>query len=213
MTIRLYGYWRSSATWRVRIALAWKGIAYERAPINLLSSEQSDAAYTAINPQGLVPFLTDGAVAIGQSLAIIEYLDEIQPEPPLLPGDAAQRARIRMLADMIACDIHPLNNLRVLRQLKHEYGLEQPAIDGWARHWIEAGFAALEREASVGGGAYLAGEAVTAADLCLVPQLYNARRVSTDLTPYPCLLAIEGGLLTLPAFADTHPDRQPEATT
>ena len=209
--MRLYGYWRSSATWRVRIALAFKRLDVERMPIDLLAGEQSGAEYRAVNPQGFVPFLADGVVAIGQSLAIIEYLDETYPDPPLLPGDAVQRARIRMLADIVACDIHPLNNLRVLKHLRRNHAFDQEVIDAWARHWMLSGFAALEAEAAMIGGRYLAGNTVTLADLCLVPQLYNARRIRTDLSPYPRLQAIEAQLLAHPAFAATHPDRQPEA--
>ena len=209
--MRFYGYWRSSASWRVRIALAFKGLDAEVIPVNLVAGEQSYSDYTALNPQGLVPFLIDGGAAIGQSLAIIEYLDEAYPEPALLPGDAAQRARIRMLADVVACDIHPINNLRVLRHLRKSYALEQEAIDAWARHWITAGFYALEKQADAIGGRYMAGDAITLADLFLVPQLYNARRISTDLSSCPRLLAIEKALLDHPAFATTHPDRQPEA--
>ena len=195
----------------MRIALAIKGVKAEIMAVNLLAAEQSTADYVAVNPQGLVPFLIDGTTAIGQSLAIIEYLDEAYPDPALLPGDAGARARTRMLADMIACDIHPLNNLRVLRHLRQSFSLDQAAIDAWARHWIAPGFAALETQAGAIGGRYLAGDAVTLADLCLVPQIYNARRIATDLAPYPRLLAIEEKLLALPAFAQTHPDRQPEA--
>ncbi|WP_254602143.1 maleylacetoacetate isomerase [Sphingomonas bacterium] len=210
-TMRLYGFWRSSASWRVRIALHWKGLPHATIPLSLVAGEQHDAAYAAINPQGFVPFLVDGEAALGQSLTIIEYLDETHPEPPLLPGGPIERARARMLAQTVACDIHPLNNLRVLKYVRRELGQEQAGVDAWARHWIAPGFAALEAAAERACGLYLAGDAVTIADLCLVPQIYNARRVDTDLAPYPRLIAIEARLMALPAFAETHPDRQPDA--
>jgi maleylacetoacetate isomerase len=208
MTTTLFGYWRSSASYRVRIALNLKGVAYDTVPVNLLHREQAGEAFRAVNPQGLVPFLRDDTTAVAQSLAIIEYLDETHPEPPLLPPGAAARAEARALAQAIACDIHPLNNLRVLRRLKATFGAEQDAIDAWSRHWIEEGLAPIEAQADA---PYLLGEQVTIADICLVPQLYNARRVKTDLARFPKLLAIEERLLALPAFAAARPEAQPEA--
>jgi maleylacetoacetate isomerase len=210
VTRTLYGYWRSSAAYRVRIALAWKNLAYDQVVIDLRTGEQSAAAYTSINPQGFVPFLIDGDVGLSQSLAIIEYLEETYPEPPLLPADRVARAKVRAMAQVVACDIHPLNNLRVLRYLAQPIGLEQPRIEAWARHWINSGFCALEAGADP-SGPYLSGNKVTLADVCLVPQLYNARRVSTDLSVYPRLLAIERQLAELPAFQGARPEAQAEA--
>lgn len=205
----LYGYWRSTAAYRVRIALGLKGLPYESISINLRAGEQLGEAFKKINPQGLVPWLVDGKAGLGQSLAIIEYLDEVYPDPPLIPGDSIARAKIRSLAQIVASDIHPINNLRVLKHLRKQIGLDQEAIDAWARHWIEAGFATLEAMASP--TAFLAGPEVTLADICLVPQLYNARRIATDLSVYPSLLAIEARLLQISAFDAARPEMQPEA--
>jgi maleylacetoacetate isomerase len=212
MDLTLYSYWRSSAAYRVRLALAWKGLAATTIPINLIASEQSSEAFRAINPQGFVPLLVDGGAALSQSLAIIEYLDESCPQPPLLPGDAIGRARVRAAALMIAADIHPINNLRVLRYLKGSLGQDQVAIDGWARHWITAGLAGLEGFAASHGGRFLYGDALSLADLCLVPQLYNARRVATDLAGFPRLLAVEAQVLALEFATAAHPDNQPDAS-
>lgn len=208
---RLYGYWRSSAAWRVRIALAFKGLEYEHAAVDLPGGGQSAADYRALNPQGLVPLLVDDGQAISQSLAIIEYLEETCPRPPLLPREPTRRAHVRGMAQIIVCDIHPINNLRVLRHMKRELGHGQDAIDAWARHWIAAGFTALEEEARRAGGAYLAGGAITLADVCLVPQIANARRVATDLSPFPHLVEIDARLREHPAFAETAPSLQPDA--
>ncbi|MCK9543863.1 MAG: maleylacetoacetate isomerase [Novosphingobium sp.] len=207
----LHGYWRSSAAYRVRIALALKGLDYEYAVVDLRRGGQSAPGYRALNPQGLVPLLVEDGRAISQSLAIIEYLEEVHPEPPLLPRDPAARARVRALAEVVACDIHPINNLRVLRYLKQELGREQGAIDAWARHWIAAGFAALEDAAAGSGAPYLTGDAITLADVCLVPQVTNARRVETDLSPFPRLVEIDARLREHPAFAAADPARQPDA--
>ncbi|OYW88779.1 MAG: maleylacetoacetate isomerase [Sphingobium sp. 32-64-5] len=206
----LYGYWRSTAAYRVRIALALKGLSHEAISINLRTGEQKGDAFRAINRQGFVPCLVDGPRSLSQSLAILEYLEEIYPDPPLIPGDAAERAHVRALAQIVACDIHPLNNLRVLKYLSGNLGLEQEDINAWARHWIEAGFAVLE-DAAAASGAFLAGNKLSIADICLVPQLYNARRVETDLSPFPALLDLEARLLQIPAFADAQPERQPDA--
>ena len=205
----LHGYWRSSAAYRVRIALNWKGIAYENSPVDLRAGAHHGADYLGLNPQGLVPCLIDGPAALTQSLAIIEYLEETHPSPPLLPADPVGRAKVRAAALAIACDIHPINNLRILNYLRGEMGQPQDKVDGWVRHWIAEGFSALE--ATAGEGPYLFGAAVTLADLCLVPQLYNARRVAADLTPYPKLTAIEANLLSLPAFDRARPENQPDA--
>ncbi len=210
----LYSYWRSSASYRVRLALAWKRLDYRIVPIDLRIDEQSSADFLAHNPQGLVPFYVEsdssGAVAdrvaLGQSLAIIEYLDERHPTLPLLPPDAAGRAAVRAASQVIACDIHPVNNLRILRYLKHPLGHQQPEIDAWARHWIDSGFSTLELFAQRNRGRFLYGDSVTMADLCLMPQLYNARRVGSDLSLFANLLEIEATLLELPILAPAHPD-------
>lgn len=212
MSRTLYGYWRSSAAYRVRIALGLKGLDYEQAMVDLRIGRQSAAEYLRLNPQGLVPLLVEeGGQALAQSLAIIEYLDEVYPEPKLIPGDAFQRAHIRSLAQVVACDVHPLNNLRVLNYLRNELGLAEPGVNAWAQRWIQAGFAALEAALAESAGPCLAGDTVTLADVCLVPQIYNARRVETDLSPYPGLLALEERLQALPAFDAARPENQPEA--
>ena len=204
----LYSYWRSSAAWRARIALAWKGIDYETRTVDLRAGAHRGVDYGQVNPQGLVPCLVDGDAVLTQSLAIVEYLEERYPEPALLPSGPAARARVRAAALVIAADIHPINNLRVLNYLKGELGQPQDALDPWMAHWIAEGFRVLEATA---GSPYLFGDAVTLADLCLVPQLYNARRFGVDLVPYPRLLAVESRLMALPAFDLTRPDNQPDA--
>ena len=211
MTRTLYGYWRSSASYRVRIALAVKGLDYEQVPINLAQGAQGGVGFRLLNPQGLVPYLIDDTAGLNQSLAIIEYLDEVYPNPPLLPADALGRARVRAAALQIACDIHPLNNLRVLRYLKVELGQEQDVVDAWYRHWVELGFAALEELAEGATGAYLFGDAVTLADVCLVPQMWNARRLQADIARFPKLVAIDTRLNALPAIRAASPERQADA--
>ncbi len=211
MTRTLYTYWRSSASYRVRIALALKGLAYEQVAINLAQGAQTSVGFTMMNPQGLIPYLIDGEIGLNQSLAIIEYLDETYPDPPLLPADPVRRARVRGVALQIACDIHPLNNLRVLKYLKGEMGQAQAAVDTWYRHWVETGFAALEELAEAATGAYLFGDAVTLADVCLVPQMWNARRLQADIALFPKLVAIDTRLNALPAVAAARPERQPDA--
>ena len=207
----LYGYWRSTAAYRVRIALRLKQLAHDSIVIDLRTGEQSGERFRALNPQGFVPFLVDRGEGLSQSLAIIEYLDETYPDPPLLPRNPVARAKVRALAQAVACDIHPINNLRVLNYLRGQLGLDAEQVNAWARSWIEPGFAALEAQAGETDGPYLAGNAVTLADICLVPQLYNARRVETDLSSYPALLAIEQALFMLPAFDESRPEKQPEA--
>lgn len=210
--MRLHSYWRSSAAYRVRIALHWKGLPFETVSTHLGKGEQRGEEFLAVNPQGLVPALEDGAHILAQSLAIIEYLDETHPAPPLLPRDPVTRARVRSLALAIACDIHPLNNLRVLNYLKGPLAQPRPAVDAWYAHWVGEGFRGLERLARRhGDGAHLHGSSVTLADVCLVPQLYNARRFEVDLTPFPTLVAIGRALEALPAFAAARPDAQPDA--
>ena len=210
--MKLYTYFRSSAAYRVRIALNLKGIAYEPVPIDLRSGAQRRLQYLEMNPQGLVPALEDGGTVFGQSLAILEYLDETHPQPPLLPRSPADRARVRSLALSIACDLHPLNNLRVLNYLRTDLGQDEGAVNDWYRHWIAEGFAALEEEARRdGSGRHLFGSEVTLADVCLVPQMFNARRFDCDLEPYPTLRAISEHLESLPEFARAAPAAQPDA--
>lgn len=211
----LYGYFRSSAAFRARIALNLKGIKPKLKFVHLLreGGEQHSADYGAVNPQQLVPTLVHDGHTIGQSLAIIEYLDEIRPEPPLLPRDAAGRARVRQLACMVACDIHPLNNLRVNLYLRDRLGAGEEARTEWQHHWMELGFAALETMMahSPQTGTFCHGSTPTLADICLIPQLANARRVHLDLSPYPTLLRIEEHALALPAFDAALPKNQPDA--
>ncbi len=207
----LYTFWRSSAAYRVRIALGLKGLDYDSKPVDLRTGAQQGIGYKLLNPQGFVPYLIDGEVGLNQSLAIIEWLDETYPEPPLLPADPLGRARVRAAALTIACDIHPLNNLRVLKYLKDPLGQEQEAIDAWAQHWIGQGFAPLEEIAEGSPGPYLFGDAPTLADVCLVPQMYNARRVRTDLTPFPRLVEIDKRLLDLPQIRNARPEAQADA--
>jgi len=211
--MRLHGYWRSSAAYRVRIALNLKGVACEHAAHHLVRGDQRSDDYLALNPQGLVPALETGGEVLTQSVAIIEYLDETIPEPALLPRDARARAQVRAMALSVACDIHPLNNLRVLNYLRREFAQPEAAVEQWMRHWIETGFAALEAAVRrhSGDGRHCHGEAVTMADVCLAPQMYNARRVGCDLTGVPTLVAIDAALTALPAFAAAAPERQPDA--
>ena len=211
MTRALYGYWRSSASYRVRIALAVKGLAHEQVAVNLAQGAQTGVGFKLLNPQGFVPYLIDDTAGLNQSLAIIEYLDEVYPDPPLLPGDALARARVRGAALQIACDIHPLNNLRVLKYLRAEMGQEQDAVDTWYRHWVEEGFSALEEIAERATGAYLFGDTVTLADICLVPQMWNARRLQADIARFPALVAIDTRLNALAAVAAARPEAQPDA--
>jgi maleylacetoacetate isomerase len=207
----LYSYWRSTAAWRVRMALAWKGLPHAIVPIDLRLGEQAGAAYRAQNPQGLVPLLVDGGTALSQSLAILEYLEEIHPSPPLLPADAIGRARVRAAAQIVACDTHPLNNLRVQRYLKESMGQPQAVVDIWARHWIETALTTLEAFASRYCGRFTYGDELTIADLCLVPQLYNARRMSCDPVEFVNLCRIEQAVLGLPSLVRAHPESQIDA--
>jgi len=206
MKLVLYDYYRSSASYRVRIALNLKGAQYERVPIDLLEGEQRDESYRARNPQGFVPMLEANGRRLTQSLAIVDWLDSTFPEPPLLPADAAGRAHVRALALTVAADIHPLNNLRVLKRLSG-LGLNQAARDDWYRHWVREGFDALEALAAPCAGRFLFGDSVTLADICLVPQMFNARRFEVDLASYPTLAAADSAAAALDAFAAAHPDR------
>jgi len=209
----LHGYYRSSAAYRVRIALNLKGIACEMRSHHLLRGEQRAEAYRTLNPQGLVPTLETGDGLISQSLAIVEYLDEIQPAPPLLPAGAADRAYCRSLAQIIACDIHPIDNLRVLNYLRDELDQDRDAVRRWFNHWISAGFDALEailaRDSRT--GTFAIGEMPGLADLVLVPQVFNAARYQLDMTRYPTISRINAACQDIAAFANAHPSRQPDA--
>jgi maleylacetoacetate isomerase len=213
--MRLYDYFRSSAAYRVRIALNLKSVeADERTFVHLRMGNQRAQDYLALNPQGLVPaFELDDHRVLTQSLAIIEYLDETYRDPPLLPATAAARARVRAIALSIACEIHPLNNLRVLNYLTGTLGVAEEQKNGWYRYWVDVGFEALERQLDRDDdtGTFCHGEAPTLADICLVPQLANARRFKIDLTPYPTLTRIEASCNALPAFVQAAPARQPDA--
>ena len=213
--LTLHTYYRSSAAYRVRIALALKGLPWTPAGVNLVrgGGEQHGDAYRRLNPQGRVPLLVDGDLTLSQSLAIIEYLDEIHPVPALLPADAAGRARVRSLAQLIACDIQPLQNISVTRYLARELQLGDDAVRAWQVHWISTGLAALERRLAEepGTGLFMHGDAPTLADCCLVPQCYASRRFGVDTAAFPTLAAIERRCLQLPAFEAAAPERQPDA--
>jgi maleylpyruvate isomerase len=211
--LMLHSYFRSSAAYRCRIALNLKGVAHETSFVHLTKDggQHNAPAYRALNPQALVPTLEHDGRVITQSLAIIEYLDETHPEPPLLPGDAEQRARIRAFALAIACDIHPINNLRVLNYLKGPLQQDQTAVDTWYRHWVEIGLAACEALLPIPPTRFCFGDQPTLADICLVPQLYNARRFKCDLAAMPRLGAIDETCRALPAFANAAPEAQTDA--
>lgn len=219
--LQLYSYFRSSAAYRLRIALHLKGLAFDTVPVHLLKGggEQLQSAYRAINPAALVPALqidadNDGTT-LTQSLAIMEYLDETHPQPPLLPADALGRARVRALALTVACDIHPLNNLRVLTYLSGELQASGDARNAWARHWMALGFATLEQHLAndAATGLCCHGDTPTLADCCVVPQVFNARRFELDLAPYPTLVRIAEHCEALPAFIAAHPAQQPDAAS
>jgi maleylacetoacetate isomerase len=210
--VRLYSYFRSSAAYRTRIALNLKGIPYEMTPIHLTKDggKQFAPEYRAVNTQARVPALQlDNGEVLTQSLAIIDYLDETHPEPPLLPPDPIERARVRAVAHAIACDIHPLNNLAPLRYLKNELGKEQAAIDAWYQHWVVLGFETVE--AWLQPGPYAFGEHETLADICLVPQVANARRFKVDMGRFPKIAGVDTACLKLPAFDNARPENQPDA--
>jgi maleylacetoacetate isomerase len=212
--MKLYDYFRSSAAYRVRIALNLKGLAPERTFVHLRRGAQRADDYLALNPQGLVPALvTDNGAVLTQSLAIVEWLDETHPRPPLLPADANGRARVRSIAQSIACDIHPLNNLRVLNYLTGTLGATEAQRDGWYRYWIDLGFEALEKRLAGerATGRFCHGDAPTLADVCLVPQVANARRFNVGLAPYPTIVRIDAACSELAAFADAAPSKQPDA--
>jgi maleylacetoacetate isomerase/maleylpyruvate isomerase len=208
--MKFYTYAASSAAYRVRIALNLKGVKAEHIPIHLLKDggEQLKAAYAAVNPQRLVPALETGEGVLSQSLAIIGYLDEVYPEPPFVPEEPFARALVKSMALAIACDIHPVNNLRVRKYLKEVMGQSDEAVNIWYRHWIALGFEGLEAQVKPHAGRFCYGDAPSVADICLVPQIYNARRFKLDLASYPTLVAIDARARGLPAFAEAAPERQ-----
>jgi maleylpyruvate isomerase len=205
--LKLHGYWRSGTSYRTRIALNLKGLAYEHVGIDLRQGAHKSPEYLTLNPQGLVPALEADGRVLTQSPAILEWLEETHPDPPLLPRDPTDRAEVRAMAALIGCDVHPLNNLRVLKAVA-ELGGEQKA---WTARWIAAGFEALERYIERRGGRYSFGDSPTLADCYLVPQVYSARRFEVDLAPYPRITAVDAALNELAAIAAAHPDRQPDA--
>lgn len=213
--MKLYTFFRSSASYRVRIALNLKGLSYESAAIHLRrgGGEQLMPAYTALNPQALVPALEDNGRILTQSLAIIEYLDETHPNSPLLPKDPADKALVRSMALVIACEVHPIQNLRVLNYVKASYNQSDEQVNKWAQHWIDLGLSALQEMivAQPKRGQFCYGDTPTLADICLIPQLGNARRYSCDLSRYPTILAIEKNCNAIAAFADAAPEKQPDA--
>ena len=210
--MRLYSFFRSSAAFRVRIALNLKGVDYETVAVDLPSSKHRQPEFLAVNPQGTIPTLDDDGTILWQSLAIIEYLDSRFPSPRLIPQEPVARARVQALAQLIACEIHPLNNLRVLRYLRGELKLGEAAVSKWYGHWVAEALGPLETlVAGFSGGRYCYGDAVSIADVCLVPQMYNARRFACDLAPYPTLVRIADGLRADPAFSRASPDLQPDA--
>jgi maleylacetoacetate isomerase len=212
--VRLYTYFRSSAAFRVRIALNLKGIAYEPVFIALPKGVHRQAEYATLNPQALVPLLvTDSGFRLAQSLAIMEFLEDTHPSPPLLPGDAEGRARVRSLSDLIACEIHPLNNLRTLQYLKRALGQNDEQINTWYRHWIADGLSKLEGELSGGaaGTRFCHGDRPSMADCCLVPQIFNARRYQCDLAPYPRVMRVFEACMGIDAFDRAEPSKQPDA--
>jgi maleylacetoacetate isomerase/maleylpyruvate isomerase len=210
--MKLYNYFRSSASYRVRIALALKGLDYDYLPVHLAKNEQLDPAYSAVSPTGLVPLLIDGPHHINQSLAIIEYLEETHPQPPLLPSEPAQRARVRALALDVACEIHPLNNLRVLRYLVGDLKLSEDDKNRWYRHWVEQGLGAVERQLeSTATGRFCHGDTPTLADVVLIPQIFNAKRFSCQLSHVPKVMQVFDACMQLEAFSNTQPSQCPDA--
>lgn len=210
-SLTLHSYWRSSAAYRVRIALALKRLPYQQVPWHMARGEHQQPAYRAIAPFGLVPLLEIDGMRLQQSLAIIEYLDARYPEPALLPADPAGRARARALALLIACEMHPLNNLRTLNRLRTQFGADDAQVQDWYRHWCEDGFRAFEAALDSAGGDYAMGTAPSLVECCLVPQVYNARRYGVDLTPFARVRAIVQACEALPAFDAARPENQPDA--
>ncbi|PZO75814.1 MAG: maleylacetoacetate isomerase [Sphingomonas taxi] len=211
MSLTLHGYWRSTTAYRVRIALALKGVAYEQVAHDLRTGAQREPEYRTLNPQGLVPALEADDAVLTQSPAILEWIDETYPIPPLLPADVNGRAIVRAMAATIACDIHPVNNLRILNALRTEFGADEAAVNRWIARWIRDGFAALEALIARHGDGFAFGPTPTIVDCHLVPQVYSAERFAVDLSPYPRLKSAADNARALPAFAAAHPDRQPDA--
>jgi maleylpyruvate isomerase len=209
--MELYNYFRSSASYRVRIALAYKGLAYDYHSVHLVRNEHTQGPYAALSPSRLVPTLIDGEVVLTQSMATIEYLDETHPEPPLMPKDALGRARVRTIAQDIACEIHPLNNLRVLRYLVNDLKLSEEAKDSWYRHWVETGLETVERQLSALPARYCHGDTPTLADCVLVPQIFNAHRLKCRLDHVPQVMRVFDACMQLDAFESTRPERCPDA--
>ncbi len=209
--MELFNYYRSSASYRVRIALALKGLDYTYRPVHLAKNEQFTESYAAVSAARLVPLLRDGDHAVTQSLAIIEYLDETHPTPPLLPPAPAERARVRALAMDIACEIHPLNNLRVLRYLVRDLKVSDDDKNRWYRHWVETGLEVVERQLAARPGTYCHGDTPTLADCCLVPQIFNAQRFECRLDHVPNVMRVFAACMALPAFEDTRPEKCPDA--
>jgi maleylacetoacetate isomerase/maleylpyruvate isomerase len=209
--MQLYNYFRSSASYRVRIALALKGLDYDYMPVHLLKNEQLGPAFAQISPAGLVPVLQDGDKLLTQSIAIIEYLDETHPEPSLLPGDAFQRARIRALGQDIACEIHPINNLRVLKYLSGTLKVDEEAKNTWYRHWVRTGLEAFERQLELlPASDFCYGDTPSLADCCLVPQIFNGQRFNTPLDGLPRTMAAFEACMALPAFQQSQPSACPD---
>jgi maleylacetoacetate isomerase len=211
MSLTLHSAWRATAPYRVRIGLALKGVDYDYLPVDLIKGEQREPAYKAVNPQGLTPALDIGGRVLIQSLAILEWLEETRPEPPLLPRDALDRQLVRTMALIIACDIHPLNNTRIGRYLNKELSVDQDGWMAWIHRWIVDGFDTLEPMVAEHGRGFAFGETPTLADCCLIPQVYSARRYEVDLASYPAITAVADRAAEHPAFAAAHPDRQPDA--
>lgn len=211
--MKLYGYYRSSASYRIRMILNVKGVAWENVPVMLNEGEQLGDEFRRINPMGFVPVLDAGESVLAQSAAIAEYLEETLPEPPLLPGDAAGRARVREMQNLIGCDIHPVQNLRILKYLRAEFGQDDDGVGTWCRHWIAEGFNAFEKLAAdrSADGRFACGDKLTLADVWLLPQHYNAVRFGLNLAPYPTIASIVAHVETIPAIAAAHPSQQPDA--
>ena len=211
MSLTLHGYWRSGTSYRTRIALGLKGLDYDQVTHDLRANEQKSDAYRALSPQGLVPAIEQGDYTLWQSPAILEWLEDTYPVPNLLPRNAEERGIVRAMCAIIGCDVHPLNNLRVLKSLKNDLGADQSAIDAWAARWIHEGFAALERLIAGHGADYSYGTTPTLVDCYLIPQVYSAERFGVDLSDYDRIMAVNARALSHPAFVAAHPDRQPDA--
>jgi maleylpyruvate isomerase len=211
MKLTFHGYWRSGTSYRTRIGLNLKGLDYQTAPVSLIEGAQRSDAFLALNPQGLVPALEADGQVLTQSPAILEWLEEVFPEPPLLPRTPGERAEARAMAALVGCDVHPLNNLRVTKALKADFAASQEQVDAWAGRWIGAGFEALETLIARHGRGWSHGERPGLVDCYLIPQVYSAERFKVDLAPFPLIRAVAGRAASHPAFAAAHPDRQPDA--